>query len=277
MNPSTNQGYGNFSPPKQEKRHPLTRQDTEILYQAACEYPDRETELAVRAILDYGLRVGELAHCRSHWIDKEYQRKLDEKLWRISVPKVDYCFGGLGGGIGKGNPDGANLHQTNQPCTKCVNRSWKRKIDDGDGWLTEQQKEEYDFAPKTERSATKVWQFPETKEMLETAKMLKQFLEAQDHQQWPHSQNTIRKRVNDLIEYADLTLPDRSQPKVVPHALRHTYGCRLVEMGVGEGAGMKQMRHEDPDVFRWYSDIRGTRVVSALADAVSENDSLLHE
>lgn len=290
MNSYSNQGYDGYTPPKEEKRHPLTRQDTRILYRTAAQYPDLETELTVRVLLDYGLRVGELVHLRSHWVKKEWNQELGKEIWRIRVPQVDYCWGGKGGHGAAGNPDGDNLHMTNNPCTKCVNRSWEGKVkpdDSDDGWLTQQQAEEYDFSPKRPRSATKVWQFPQLSGAAETAEKLKKFLEGQNHEQWPHLQNSVRNRLDKVVKQAlpedpddpdgtDLELPDRSQPKVVPHALRHTYGCRLVEMGVGEGAAMKQMRHQNADVFRWYSDVRGARVVSALNDAVSESDRLLH-
>lgn len=274
---STN-GYDGYSPPKEEKRHPLTRRDTATLYQTACEYPDREIELVVRTLLDFGLRVGELVHIRSHWVEKEYNRQIGGEVWRIRVPKVEYCWGGKGGNVGAGNPDGQDLHTTNNPCGDCVDRNWEGKIEpkQGDGWLTWEQAEEYDFSPKRPRSATKVWAFPQIPDAAETASKLKTFLKGQNHEQWPHGQNAVRNRLDKVVERADLDLPDRSQPKVVPHALRHTYGCRLVEMGVGEGAAMKQMRHQNADIFRWYSDVRGTRVISALNDAVSESDSLLH-
>jgi integrase len=291
MATDSSQGYAGYKPPKEQKRHPLTRHDTKILYKEAVQHPDREVELAVRTLLDYGLRSGELVHARSHWVDKEFNRELGQKLWRIKIPKVEYCWGGKGGHEEAGNPNGENLHVTNNPCGECVDRSWKGKIaPDGkkeNGWLTEQQAEEYDYSPKKPRSATKVWQFPGISDAAETAAELKEFLEGQDHKQWPHMGNAVRNRLDKVVERArpddptdpgpeDLRLPDRSQPKVVPHALRHTYGCRLVEMGVGEGAAMKQMRHQNADVFRWYSDVRGARVVSALNDAVSESDSLLH-
>jgi len=271
-------GYDGYEPPKQEKRHPLIRRDTTNLYQTACDYPDIETELVVRVLLDFGLRIGELLHIRSHWVQKEYNREIEGELWRIKVPKVEYCWGGKGGNVGKGNPDGVDLHTTNKPCSICVDRNWEGKIEpkNGSGWLTWKQAEEYDFAPKRPRSATKVWAFPQIPDANETAEKLKTFLEAQDHKQWPHGGKAVRTRLDRVVEEANLDLPDRSQPKVVPHGLRHTYGCRLVEMGIGEGAAMKQMRHQNADVFRWYADVRGARVVSALNDAVSESDSLLH-
>jgi integrase len=280
MNINTGQGYGNYEPPKEEKRHPLTRQDTRKLYQTACQFPDVETELAVRVLLDYGLRVGELAHLRAHWVDTEYQQKTGSAVWRIRVPTVEYCFGGSGR-VGKGNPDGTDLHTTGEPCSKCANRSWESKVapehQSKDGWITQEQADEYDYAPKTARSATKVWQFPGIEETADTAKKLKQFVKSKSHEQWPHSSGSIRNRIDKVVEQADLEFPDRSQPKLVPHGLRHTYGCRLVEMGVGEGAGMKQMRHQNADVFRWYSEVRGARVVTALDNAASESDSLIHE
>lgn len=296
MNSKTGSGYGQYTPPKQEKRHPLTRQDTRTLYEAAVEYPDREVELICRSLLDYGLRVGELAHMRSHWIGQEYSRQLDQKLWRIKVPRVEHCWGGTGEHEEAGNPNGANLHETNSPCSDCRSRSWKAKIApkiDGErrpklGFVTESEAEEYDYAPKSKRSATKVWQFPGLPESGETAKLLKQFLQAQEHKQWPHGGNAIRSRLDKLVESTlpddpedpkegELILPDRSTNKIVPHGLRHTYGCRLIEASIGEGAAMKQMRHQSPEVFRWYSDVRGTRVVSALANAVSDADGMLHD
>lgn len=291
MATDSGQGYGGYSPPKEEKRHPLTRHDTEVMYKEAVQYPDSEVELAVRTLLDYGLRVGELVHARSQWIEKEFNRQLGGKLWRIKVPKVEHCWGGKGGHEEAGNPSGDNLHVTNNPCGKCVSRSWEGKIaPDGDkdkGWVTRHQAEKYDFSPKKPRSATKIWQFPGISDSAETAAELKDFLQSQDNEQWPHMHNAVRSRIDKVVERAlpedpqnpdpdDLKLPDRSQPKIVPHTLRHTYGCRLVEMGLGEGAAMKQMRHQNADVFRWYSDVRGARVVAALNNAVSENDSLLH-
>lgn len=280
MSSSTDRGYGSYEPPKEEKRHPLTRSDTRTLYDEATNYPDREAELVVRTLLDFGLRIGELVHMRAHWVDREFQRPVEKELWRIRVPKTEYCWGGKESNPGQGNQEGANLHETNAPCAKCNDRNWKGKVDpdsNKEGWLTWKQAEEYDYAPKSERSATKVWAWPGVEEMSETARMLKDFLKAQPHEQWPHGENAVRTRLNRVVEQADLNFPDRSKPKIVPHGLRHTYGCRLVEMGLGEGAAMKQMRHQSPDVFRWYSDVRGTRVVAALNNAVSEADSLLHD
>lgn len=280
MRRNTSQGYGGYTPPKQEKRNPLTRRDTRILYQTACEYPDRETELVGRVFLDYGLRAGELEHARETWVGEEYKRAGGD-LWRINIPRVENCYGGTGGSGGYQNEEGANLHKTNKPCSKCVNRSWDEKVngrtESNTGWITQEESNQYDWAPKKPRSATKVWQFPGIEESAETARLLKEFLAAQKNKQWPNGQNAIRDRLDDLVEAADLDLPDRVHEKVVPHALRHTYGCRLVEASIGEGAAMKQMRHQNADVFRWYADVRGARVVSAMADAVSEQDSLLHE
>jgi integrase len=292
----SSQGYGAYTPPKNEKRHPLTRSDTENLYQTAREYPDREAELVVRVLLDFGLRIAELTHIRSHWINKEYHREFGGELWRIKVPKVEYCWGGKGeDGAGFQNSEGADLHTTSHPCNNCQDRNWQAKVaplDDDDepqpekGWLTWDHAEEYDFAPKSARSATKVWALPSLEEMEETARRLKQFLEAQPHKQWPHGGNAVRNRLDKVVERGlpedpqnpkpgDVVLPDRAEKKVVPHALRHTYGCRLVESSVNEGVGMKQMRHQNAEIFRWYADVRGSRVVSALTDAVSENDSLV--
>jgi integrase len=280
MNKVTGQGYGRYTPPKQEKRHPLTRRDTRKLYQAACEYPDRETELVGRVLLDYGLRVGELAHTCEAWIGTEYNQEGGE-LWRISIPRIEYCYGGKGGSAGHHNADGANLHKTDESCSYCVDRNWEAKIngntESATGWVTEEEGKKYDWAPKSRRSATKVWQFPNIEESAETARLLKEFLSAQKHRQWPHGQNAIRNRLNKLVEAADLNLPDRVHNRIVPHALRHTYGCRLVEASIGEGAAMKQMRHQNADIFHWYSDVRDARVISAMANAVSESDSLLHE
>lgn len=277
-------GYGQFDPPKEEKRLPLSHADTREFYQTAVEFPDREVELAGRVLVDYGLRLDELCHSRSHWVEKEYNREAEIYEWRIRIPKLERCWGGTGGGAERRNQGGHDLHNTTQPCTLCVDRGWQAKVaplDDDDepqpdkGWLTWDQADEYDFAPKTERSASKVWQLGELEESAETARLLKDFLEQQPHKQWPGGQGTVRRRIDKIVEHADLDFPDRSVEKVVPHGLRHTYGCRLVEMGINEGIGMKQMRHTDSDVFQWYADVRGTRVQSALRNASSDSDSLL--
>lgn len=91
MSGSADQGYGQFNPPKEEKRLPLSYNDTREFYRAAVDYPDREVELVGRVLLDYGLRIGELCHCRAHWVKKEYNREAGEEEWRIRVPKVEYC------------------------------------------------------------------------------------------------------------------------------------------------------------------------------------------
>lgn len=284
MSTGTGHGYGSFKPPKAESRQPLTRRDTRKFYETACEYPDREVELVGRVLLDYGLRCGELAHSREMWIDTEHKQSHGE-LWRINVPRVEYCYGG-NRDAGKRNSGGVNLHETGDPCGYCVNRAWGEKVngttEQDPGWVTEGQAEKYDWAPKSRRSATKVWQFPGIEESAETARLLKEFLSSHKDGQWPHGANAIRNRLDKLVAAADLDLPDRTgnpdeERLVVPHALRHTYGCRLVEANIREGAAMKQMRHQNADVFRWYSDVRDARVVSAMADAVSANDSLLHE
>jgi integrase len=281
----SNEGYGTYSPPKENKRHPLTRQDTKKLYRVACDWPEIETELSVRILLDYGLRVGELVHLRADWINKEYKRSADKELWNINIPKVEHCYGGKGDAGSHQNKSGINLHVTEKECSKCQSRSWQKKVEpvvEGErrpdlGWLSKEQAKKYGYHPKTERAATRVWEFPNVPETGETAAKTKKFLKTQHKNQWPHGPKSVRNRVNKLVEEADLTLPDRSTEEgVVPHALRHTYGCRLVEMQLGEGAGMKQMRHQDANVFEWYADVRDARVVRALDQASSEADSLLH-
>lgn len=284
MDSQTSQGYGQFKPPKQEARLPLTYSDTREFYRTAVDFPDREVELVGRVLLDYGLRVDELVHCRSNWVKKEYNRYIDEEEWRIRIPKVEKCWGGTGGKAKQQNQGGHDLYNTNNPCGTCNDRSWQGKVapldDNGKpqpqkGWLTWDHAEKYDFAPKTARSAAKTWQLGELEESAETARLLKNFLQQQPHKQWPHGANAVRNRVGKIVKHADLDFPDRSVNKIVPHGLRHTYGCRLVEMGINEGVGMKQMRHRNADVFHWYADVRDKRVQAALRKASSEHDSLL--
>lgn len=277
--------FGQYDPPKKKRRYPLSHSDTREFYRASCSFPDRLTELTGRTLVDFGLRMDELCHCRSHWIRKEFSQETETEQWRILIPKTEKCWGGTGGEAGRKNESGADLHNTNQSCTKCVNRSWQGKIeplnreteerDPEKGWLTWDQADKYDFSPKNRKSASKVWQLGGIEESAETARLLKEFLEAQPHKQWPVGQNATRSRIDKICEHADLELRDRQEDRIVPHALRHTYGCRLVEMGVSEGVGMQLMRHSNSDVFQWYSEIRGGRVQAALHKASSESDSLL--
>lgn len=246
--------------------------------------PNRETELAGRVLLDYGLRVSELAHMRSQWVRKQYHPEKKREFWQITVPKFEYCWGGKGTKSYK-NQEGLNLHETDKPCGKCEDRGWKKKVmpknEDGErkpenGWLTEEQAKEYDWHPKSARSAGPVWQLGDLEETEETAKLLKDFLKGQKHEQWPHLPGSIRTRVQKIADQADLNLPERPPGVgVTPHALRHTYGCRLVEAGLSEAVGMKQMRHQDSDVFKWYTQLRSVRTINALDRAFDDNLSLL--
>lgn len=279
--------FGNFRVPKQDKRRPLSPRDERKFYQTACEMPSRETELVGRVLLDYGLRVSELEHCRASWVRQQHHPEKDRKFWQISIPKFEHCWGGKGSEGTKGNESGLDLHSTSEPCGKCESRGWKKKVmpknEHGErkrenGWLTEQQAKEYAWHPKTAKSADVVWQLGELKETETTAELLHDFLKGQKHQQWPHLQGSIRTRVEKIADKADLNLPERPPGVgVVPHALRHTYGCRLVEAGLSEVVGMKQMRHQSSDVFQWYTQLRSVRTINALDRAFKEDMSLLRD
>lgn len=279
--------FGSFSVPKEDKRRPLTPKDERKFYQTACEMPNRETELAGRVLLDYGLRVSELGHIRAPWVRKQYHPEKKREFWQIAVPKFEHCWGGKGSKSSYKNEEGLNLHETSEECGKCQDRNWLNKVRPKnskgerrpeDGWLTEEQAKEHGWHPKSERSASEVWQLGALEETEETAELLKKFLEGQKHEQWPHLQGSIRTRVQKIADRADLDLPKRPPGVgVVPHALRHTYGCRLVEAGLSEGVGMNQMRHRNSDVFQWYGELRSVRTINALDRAFTEDLSLLED
>ena len=144
-NQGRNNGGPNYDGPDDEKYKPLDRKPTERLIEAARDC-DPLTEVCVRVPLSTGLRNGELVHTWSENVDQEWSDEYNSVTWYVRIPEFAKCVGGKGP-TGQGNKDGANLHETGQPCSICRNRSVEGKT-----LLRDEQKEKDGFSPKKKNS-----------------------------------------------------------------------------------------------------------------------------
>jgi len=237
--------HGDYTPPSKRSKRPLDAEQTDAFYKAAKQMPEIQDELTGRTLLDYGLRLGEFTHLFDRWVGQSRHPQTGEKAWYIQIPMGEICVGGVGS-TGEGNKKGANLHETSQPCSNCRSRRYSDK-----DWVDDEFHQETPFHPKTGNSIGKTWALP-TETCEETAQMLKEFLTPS--RQWPVGQGAVRRSLERIRQRAGL---DR---KVLPHALRHTYGCRLAAAGKNPQAIMAQMRHGNLPMALYYSELRGTRV-----------------
>lgn len=249
---------GDYTPPADEKKHPLDAEQTDEFYQTACEMSELQHELPGRILLDYGLRVDEFVHLCQGWVKRKRHPKTGKRTWCIDVPMGESCWGG-NKDAGQRNEGGADLHETNDPCKECRRRSYKEK-----DWVDDEYHEENPFHPKSENSFGKTWMLP-TSSAKEATELLNEFLAPS--RQWPVGHNRVRDTIHRIAEESDL---DRD---VKPHALRHTYGCRLAAAGKNPQAMMSQLRHGNLAITMYYSELRGTRVRDQIRSSwdVDEN------
>jgi integrase len=249
----------NYTPPSKQSKRPLDAQQTDQFYNAAVEVGsyNLQDSLAGRTLLDFGLRVGEFTHITPSWVDRERHPKAGNLEWRIKVPMGEHCTSGTGP-TGEGNEIGANLHETDQPCKKCRNRSYEDK-----DWVDDEFHSQYPFHPKTGNSIGKTWALP-TDSCEETARLLREFLEP--GRQWPVGPGPVNDALERIRQEAGL---DRA---VKAHALRHTYGCRLAAAGKNLQAIMAQMRHGSLAMAQYYSELRGTRVRDQIREDWDANE-----
>lgn len=241
----TSRSPSRFNPPSDSAKQPLSAEQTDAFYNAACEMESLKKELAGRTLLDFGLRIGEFTHLTQKWIVRIAHPKTGNISWAVDVPQYERCTSGAGP-VGMGNPDGVDLHNTSNSCHTCRNRNYQSK-----DWITEEIHTEYPWHPKTRNSfSRKIWALP-TQSCEETISLLNDFL-APDRQ-WPTTHNPVRRYLREIAENAGL------ERDVKPHALRHTYGCRLAAAGKSLDDRMNQLRHGDIEMAMWYSEVRGLR------------------
>ena len=243
----------NFNPPKKDKHQPLKSGEDEKFYRAAMSMSNTTTEICGRVLIDFGLRCGELAHTLPDWVGTAHDTETGETKWYIRIPRKAYCTGGVGA-VGRSNPDGADLYETGDSCSVCRHRTHESKVGDG-GWLDKADAVEYDFHPKTLNSIGRTWALP-NQNCKRTAQKLSNLLDA--HGKFPLSNGSVNRHVAKIAEESDL------ERHVTPHALRHTYGCRLAGQGVSLNVIMSQMRHGDLSMAQWYTELRGERQREAL-------------
>lgn len=244
-----------YSGPSDEKHQPLDKENTRKMIQTAIEVQDPLQEVSVRVPISTGLRNDELVHLRPNLIGKDYNEDYEEVSWFVRIPPFTKCENGAGP-VGAKNPHGENLHSKGEACSKCRNRSVGTK-----DWLTEEQKLQPGFSPKTKNSIEKYqWFLPGRDELAET---LASILEA--HGQFPILHGGVNRRIQKVADKAGI---DR---RVTAHCLRHTYGCKLgAHESFNPNRIMTYMRHKDVEMAHWYSEQWGERRRAALADYEDE-------
>lgn len=243
--------YRNFTPPSEKAKKPLTAEQTDRFYNAACEMTNLRDELTGRILLDYGLRLAEFTHMHHNWVNLFRHPKTGDMEWCIQIPQGEKCTTGAGS-TGMGNPDGKDMHNTEGICYNCRTRSYKEK-----DWVDDDFHQKYPFHPKTENSIGRTWALPTTS-CEEATELLEGFLKPD--RQWPVGHRAVRRALDKIRKKADLNRD------VKPHALRHTYGCRLAAAGKNPQAIMSQMRHGDLGMTMYYSELRGTRIRDQIRD-----------
>lgn len=231
-----------FDPPEKEKYKPLDSDQTQRFVEAAKNHPDTLTEVCGRIFVEIGIRNDVFVHTRPDWVGERRHPETNDYDWYYQIPKYDYCIGGAGP-VGKQNENGANLHSKGEPCSRCRNRSHK-----GKSWVSDAKAEEYDFHPKTANAVRTQW-FDDG--AADLGRKLNAILEA--HNQIPILDTAVNRRINDIADDAGI---DR---RVTAHALRHTYGCRLMRMGFNEMPICDFMGHADVSMAKWYSEVTGIR------------------
>lgn len=235
-----------FSPPDKQKHQPLDSIETERYYEQAIAVEDPVVQASARTPLVTGLRSDTHAHMRYDWLERLKHPKSREYMWAIRIPRHEICV--------SGDPAAAAGHtfdQQNIPCQNCRTRNYE-----GKSWITEEEHNAEPFHPKTINSIAIQW-IPEAESDL--GDLLDSILAV--HDQYPVTQASIIRHVQQVADAAGI---DRS---VSPHALRHTFGCRLAAMGYDPWQICDLMRHADIGMSKWYCELRGVR----KRDVVEEN------
>lgn len=209
---------------------PLERGQIGPFDRAAQEIGNNLTELTARGLLHTGIRNGAFCHSRPSFLT-------DDRIMGKPVVRIPYrqdCIGGVGS-VGKGNPDGENLHDRGEPCFKC------RKNRDGH------------WEPKTDNSPRPV---PVMEE--EVYELFEHWFA--NHEQIPMLHGAVATRVEQVGEEAGI---DRD---VKPHDLRHTYGTMLARMGFGAHAIAEAMGHGSLDMPRTYISFTGEALMEEFQD-----------
>lgn len=250
--------------PTNPSRKPLSARQTDEFYNAAKSMPSTRHELTGRILLDFGLRASELAHSFSTWIKQERHPQTGEQSWCVDIPNGEICRGG-NTNAQQGNKSGADLHNTSDPCSQCVNRSYKDK-----DWVDDTFHQKKPWHPKSARSYQyQTWCIPK-KSAEDTAELWKDYLKP--NRQWPVVATTVNTDVTKIVNHAnelaeehdDLEGIDRD---VHAHALRHTFGCRLAAAGYEPSVRMRQLRHSDYKMSLYYSEAWGLRHRDSVQDA----------
>lgn len=242
--------------PDNPARKPLSARQTDEFYNAAKSMSSRRRELTGRILLDFGLRPTELAHSTETWVKQDKHPRTGELSYYVDVPMGERCTGG-NRNAQQGNKTGADLHNTSDPCSVCIDRSYSDKE-----WVDDEFAEKYPWHPKSVRSYSfRTWCIPKGSAE-ETAEMWKNFLKPD--RQWPVTRPTVGTDVNKIVDRANELAEDDPDLKgidrnVHTHALRHTFGCRLAAANYNPDVRMRQLRHGSMAMSMYYSEAWGLR------------------
>lgn len=239
-----------FTPPDKPKHQPLDSIQSQRYYEQAGAVEDPIVQASARTPLITGLRSDCHAHMRYDWLDRLKHPKTGDFMWAIRIPRHEICISG-----DPAYAEGHEFDSRNTPCGNCRDREFKGKT-----WITEEIHQQEPFHPKTINSIALQWiPKPET----DLGELLDSILAV--HDQYPVCQGTIIRHVQQVADAAGI---DRS---VSPHALRHTYGCRLASMGYDPWEICDLMRHADISMSKWYCELRGVRKRDVVEEHWDQN------
>lgn len=229
----------------------LTERQLELLIRATRELDppkDYEARLILNATAKMGLRVGELAHLRSDWVNW-HDRMID-------IPPFDACeFGTDGGVCGYCRGRARDYLETHNTTIDEEMDSLREEFGDslGDETLRETAEQriaetnlsfedalEMRWNPKTENSERSIpFDFDVRVQLC-----IEEFDDRYDR--FPKSVATINRRVDAVAEIAGI------EGNVYPHALRATAGTIHASRNVSPYALMSVMGWEDMETARSY-------------------------
>jgi integrase len=214
----------------------LDKREFELLLEGCYrleDYWQLQSQFVVLVAGRLGMRAGEIAHMTEDWID-----------WRrnfICIPRHRPCTDGRGGDI----------------CGYCKRKA-QQKVDHNPG-LTLDDALERAWEPKTAAAAREIPFDASPRAEI----VVERFFERYDG--WPHSRQSVNRRVNRAATAADELSPD----DIYPHALRATAASYFAGQGLDIWALQSMLGWAQVSTAECYVTSSGERTAQAIRDSMA--------